>query len=315
MRKVIIVYLNRYFLNEGIILCMMKKNYFLTFLKGMLVGVCDLIPGISGGTILFITGIYERFIDGLKNGGIFIKELIKLISRKNSPSFKKILRLLDFELFIPLILGIWLVYAFGSKIVLDLIGAYPAQVYSFFIGMVFASAYVVFKHIKSRRTKEAIFGIIGFGLGILISSFTKTSGSVFSLWYVLILGFVSICAMILPGISGSYILLVLGGYEFMLGVLHDIIHKWHYALAFAIGSVIGLLTFSKLIAWLLKKHHSMTLSVLTGLMLGAIIGPLKQTLGKIPNTGVLIPSIVLLFIGIASVIVIDYFARDSKELE
>jgi len=293
----------------------MKENYFLTFLKGMLVGACDLIPGISGGTILFITGIYERFINGLKNVGVFVIELTRLISGRNINSFRKILRLLDFKLFIPLILGIWLVFAFGSKIILDLLGAYPAQVYSFFIGMVFASAYVVFKHIKSRTYIEAIFGVIGFGLGLLISSFTKTSGSSFSLWYILLLGFVSICAMILPGISGSYILLVLGGYEFMLGVIQDIIHKWNYALVFVIGSIIGLLTFSKLLSWLLKKYHSITLSVLTGLMLGAIIGPVRQTLGKIPNIGVLILSIVLLLVGIASVILIDHFARDSKELE
>lgn len=291
-----------------------KENYFLTFLKGILVGICDLIPGISGGTILFISGIYERFIDGLKNVGIFFIELFRLINGKSVHSFKKILTFLDFKLFVPLIIGIWVAFLFGSKLMASLISTYPAQVYSFFIGMVFASAYVIFGHIKSRTLKEVLWGIAGFLLGILISSLAKSSVTNFSIWYLMFLGFVSICAMVLPGISGAYILLILGGYEFIIDVLQDIIHKWPYFLEFAFGSILGLLTFSKFLSWLLKKYHSITLSVLTGLMLGAVIGQVKSTIAKIPNTSVLIISIAILLIGIASVVVMEYAVRKDGEL-
>lgn len=284
----------------------MKENYLLTFLKGILMGIADVIPGVSGGTIAFITGIYDRLIYGIKDVGTYIAEIPKHLKKKKlfSSFFK-----LDFPLFIPLFLGIGLSFIIGSQVMSGLMDKYPAQVYSFFIGLIIASAIVIFKKIKSHKTSEIIFGILGFGLGLFISLMPVASeaGNP-SMIFLFFLGMIAICAMILPGISGAYIVLMFGQLKFMYDSIGNIFVMWPYLLVFGIGAVIGILLFSRVLSYLLKNYHSATLYALTGIMLGALIGPVKIA-SKSANKNSILISVVLLIVGFALVMLLERHAK------
>lgn len=283
-------------------------EWLFTFLKGLLVGVSDLIPGVSGGTIIFITGIYERFIHGLANVGKFFKEFFMKLIGKRKETHKKIFSLLDFALFLPLVLGIWLVYTVGSKYILMLISAFPAEVYSFFIGLIIASAYFVYKGIDHIGLKQIIFGVVGLALGILVANAAFASGHQPGFVEVFVLGMIAITAMILPGISGSYMLLIFGQYEYFLGVLSNIFGRFEEFLIFAAGSVAGILLFSKILSWLLDKHRAATLSLLVGLMVGAASGPGKIVIADLTSVWVIVFSIIFLLIGMFSVHLLEKYS-------
>lgn len=295
----------------------MKRNESLTaivfmFLRGLLVGLCDLVPGVSGGTILFITGVYERFINGLKDVGVFLKEFLLKLIGKNKSSFKQIFKRIDFALFLPLIIAIWGVMLIGSGIILNIMNTFPSQTYAFFVGLILASTFLMYKEIGKKNVNAILFVIIGIWVGFMVSTL-KTDPSMSASYPMIVLtGAISICAMVLPGISGSYLMIVLGKYEFMLGVLNNLSEKWTYAIAFGIGGIIGLLTFSRVLSWLLKKYRSSTLSFLTGLMFGAMYGPAKLAINAAGTTDIVIYSSIFFVVGAAIVILIDRIANHKK---
>jgi putative membrane protein len=285
----------------------MKENYFLTFLKGILMGMADVIPGVSGGTIAFITGIYDRLIFGIKDVGNFIAQIPN--SLKKRKLFSNLFKL-DFSLFIPLVLGIGLSFIVGSQIMSGLMDKYPARIYSFFIGMIIASAIIIFRKIKTHRFLEIVAGILGFGLGLFISLMPVSTGTQTpSMIFLFFLGMLAICAMILPGISGAYIVLMFGQLKFMYDAIGNIFVMWPYLLVFVVGAVIGILLFSRVLSFLLKHHHSGTLYALTGIMVGALTGPVKLVTGSI-NKSSIVFSLLLFVAGIVIVLLIEKYAKN-----
>jgi putative membrane protein len=251
------------------------KDSISIFLKGILMGICDLIPGISGGTIAFITGIYQRLINAVKSFSIkLIPETYNYI-KKGDKTILKSIKKLDLIFLTTLILGIITAIVIGSHLIKYLLNNYFVYTITFFIGLILASSINIFKEIKNHKISNIIFGIIGLIIGILLGIIIPVTLNP-SLTYIFISGFIAISAMFLPGISGSFILLILGVYEFMINVLHNIIDKIYYFFAFIFGGILGALTISKFVSYLFEKDKPKTLYFLLGLVLGCLSIPLRN---------------------------------------
>ena len=246
------------------------KMYFNLFLKGIAMGVANVIPGVSGGTIALITGIYEELIDSLKS---FDKKALKYIL-----SFK-INEFIDYTnlYFIIAVFGGSIFSVFSiANLFKFLFSNYPLYIWSFFFGLIIASIFFVGKRIN-KWNKSSVIALI---LGIIIAlSFTHISPASENnnLFFVFFCGIIGISGMMLPGLSGSFILILLGNYELLLvkavADLNIIILS-----VFFLGSLFGLLSFSHLLSWLLKKYKDQTLAILTGFIAGSltIIWPWKE---------------------------------------
>lgn len=306
-----------------------KKYYSLT-LKGLAMGAADVVPGVSGGTIAFISGIYEELINSIKSIDL---QAFKLLFSKGIPSFWE--KINGWFLFF-LLLGIGISIVSLSKLILYLLENYPAMLWSFFFGLVIASAIYVGTTIKKWNIK-LIAGVIGgTALAYFITIATPSQGPT-ELWFVFITGSIAICAMILPGISGSFIMLLMGMYEFILDALTSL--KISVILTFMAGAAIGIISFSHLLSWMLKKYHDLTIAILTGFMLGSLnkVWPWKQVLEtriihgeeKIIKESNVLPAtytqltgnpdylwqcITLMLFGLISIYSIEYLAGRKKKL-
>ncbi len=246
------------------------KDYALISLKGMAMGAADIIPGVSGGTIALITGIYQEFIDAIKSFSSVIPVL------KNE-GFKGAWKHVNAPFLLALFLGIGLSLISLVKVVKYCLEFYPIFLWSFFFGLIIASTYYVAKTVN----KWSITSFIGLILGtILVYYLTSISPSETSQSYlfVFVSGMLAICAMILPGISGAFILVLLGKYKFIIASLSEF--KLDVIAFFGAGCLIGILSFSHLLSYLLKKQFNLTIAVLSGFMIGSLnkIWPWKHTL-------------------------------------
>ncbi len=240
---------------------MIIKNHLVIFLKGMAMGVSDLIPGISGGTVALLLGIYKNLINSLKS---INKDTLHYILTLNH---KKLSEQLNLKFLIPVVFGILTSIIFFSNIISFLIVEYKILLFSFFFSLIFFSSIKIIYSLKPCSFNNYLIIILGFAFGFFISLLNpiNTSDSLLSIFFS---GFIAISAMLLPGISGSYILLILGKYEFMLESISNlyIIN----ILIFSFGALIGILSFSKIIYWLLDNYYNTTIFFLSGVMLGAL---------------------------------------------
>lgn len=243
----------------------------LLFLKGMGMGSADIVPGVSGGSIALITKIYEELLSSINS---FDLDALKLLAKFDIVAFWKHV---NASFLLTLFLGILTsIFAF-SKAITFLIDSYPIPLWSFFCGLILISAIIILRDIKRWN----IIAILMFPIGVVIAYFITELPMISSpnnIWFTFISGAIAICAMILPGISGSFLLLILGKYEY---ILHAVNEKNFVVLAiFALGCITGLLLFSRLISWFLKNYHAITLSFLSGFMIGSInkIWPWKKIL-------------------------------------
>lgn len=252
------------------------KDKVLIYLKGFLMGICDIIPGISGGTIAFITGIYVRLINAVKGFSLkLVYDILTYPIHRKSDSLKEDVKKLDLVFLTTLLLGIASALLLASRVIKFLMEEYYAYTISFFIGLILASSITIFEHIEDHSTKNIMFCVLGFILGVISSMLVPLTVTP-SLGYVFLGGFCAINAMFLPGISGAFILLIMGLYEFMVGVLNDIRHNIAYFLVFAAGAALGAFTISRIISFLFKRYRCRTLYVLLGLVIGALGTPIKR---------------------------------------
>ncbi|RLD72518.1 MAG: DUF368 domain-containing protein [Bacteroidetes bacterium] len=263
----------------------MKKNaarYLSLVLKGMGMGAADVVPGVSGGTIAFITGIYEELINSIK--GINLKA-IKLFFTGRWISFWK---QINGNFLLAVFAGIAISVLSLAKVLEYLLENKPILIWSFFFGLVLASSYVVSRKITRWQYPKVIALVAGIGIAFYITSVTPTTTTDAS-WFVILSGGLASCAMILPGISGSFILLLLGKYSFALHAVNERIIL--DLLLLGVGAVTGLILFANLLSWLLKKYHDITIAVLVGFMIGSLnkIWPWKETVKSIIVEGELRP--------------------------
>jgi len=241
------------------------------FLKGMAMGAADVVPGVSGGSIALITGIYEKLLDSINAIDLHAFKLLK------SGKFLLFWRKINGTFLLSLVLGIFTSLVSLANLLIYLIRVHPIPVWSFFCGLILISALLILRDIK-RWTAIAFLALpLGIGLAYFITDLTPIS-SPNNPFVIFVSGMIAICAMILPGISGSFLLLILGKYEF---ILHALTERDMVILGiFGLGCILGLLSFSRLISWLLKKYHAITIALLSGFMLGSInkIWPWKKVL-------------------------------------
>lgn len=274
------------------------REMFYIFLRGLFMGSADIVPGVSGGTIALITGIYERLVYAIsKIKFSFIKPLFKA----NFTEFKeKLLDEIDFELFIPLALGIGIAFITLAKVISYLLDTYTAYTFSFFLGLILASAYILYTKLEEFNIKLVIITVIGIILSYIFVGLNPIAAN-HSLIVIFISGLIAICAMILPGISGSFLLLLLGQYQYMLNALNS--RNILEIVVFCIGALIGILGFSKILNYLLEKHESTTMAFLIGIMVGTLRLPIMEITTSIKGSW--IPCIILAVISFALIFVLE----------
>jgi len=305
-------------------------DYLILSLKGMAMGAADVVPGVSGGTIAFISGIYEELIDTLNNINFSLlkhlkQEGIKSTWKKANGSF-----------LIALLSGVFVSVISLAKGVEWLLEHQPILLWAFFFGLVLASIIYVGKQIKTTPSDIKLFlaMTIGAVVAYLITTLNPAETSDTNL-FLFFAGALAICAMILPGISGAFILVIIGAYSPVLEALNN--RDIKTILIIGAGAVIGLLSFSKLLKWLFEKYHRLTLAVITGFMIGSLnkIWPWKETLTFRTNSkGVQVPlneesispfnfdgdpqllqAITLMVFGILIILILEKISAKKKPIE
>jgi putative membrane protein len=252
----------------------LKKASILS-LKGLCMGSADVIPGVSGGTIALITGIYEELILALKSiDTTWVKKILNF-------DLKGALAHLHIRFLLSLFVGIGIAIISLARLMNYLLQHYPVFTWSLFFGLIAASILVVSRRVKNWSGRAGI----SFVAGIVVAAFIVNLIPVATpdaLWFIFLCGVIAICAMILPGISGAFILLILGKYEFITATLKNPFLTQHLMIivVFCLGCLIGLLSFARLLNYMLKNFHQLTMAFLTGLMVGSMpkIWPWKEIL-------------------------------------
>ncbi|MFT6367610.1 MAG: putative membrane protein [Bacteroidia bacterium] len=241
------------------------------FLRGLMMGAADIVPGVSGGTVAFITGIYSRLLGSIR---AFDLQCLKLVFQRD---VKKAWQHVDGSFLTALLLGIATSILTLARLVSWLLEQYPMPLWASFFGLILASALVLLRQVKTWSVLRFLNLAVGVAIAVFIAlsplvAFDPTVAMIF------LSGFLAICAMILPGISGSFILVLLGMYGTVLSALKSF--DLLFILVFAIGAAAGLMCFSRVLHWLLSRFHESTMALLTGFLFGslAVVWPWKQVL-------------------------------------
>lgn len=265
------------------------KDRILLFLKGLAMGAADIVPGVSGGTIAFISGIYEELLNSIKS--VDLEALKLLISFQLNAFWQKI----NGNFLATLLLGIATSVLFIVDLIVYLLANHPIWLWAFFFGLIIASAWLVAKQVKKWSVGAVISFIVGTAIAYYITTIQTPAADSASLPYIFLCGTIAICAMILPGISGSFILLLMGAYETVIGTLKSlkdavlqfdfdtIKEKLLIVVTFAIGCLVGLIAFSRVLTWLFKHFHDLLVAALIGFLLGSLnkIWPWKTVIQEL----------------------------------
>ena len=245
-------------------------KYFGIGIKGACMGAADVIPGVSGGTIAFIMGIYDEFVGSIAR---IDAEALKLLFGGRIRDFWKHI---NGGFLLSLVVGIGTSVLLLAGLMQMLLTDYPIQTWAFFFGLIVASSIFILRGISGWKAKEAVLLISGGILGAVVCTLSPTQ-TPDALWFIFLSGATAICAMILPGISGSFILLILGKYQYIMGCISDLTtgvdfgHNLLILAVFLTGAVFGILSFSKFLHWLLARWNKETLIVLAGFIIGSLV--------------------------------------------
>tara|TARA_Y100000589_G_scaffold332102_1_gene389289 strand:- start:5116 stop:6042 length:927 start_codon:yes stop_codon:yes gene_type:complete len=240
------------------------KEYFMLFIKGVGMGAANVIPGVSGGTIALVTGIYEELILSLKS---FNLKAIKLVF---SGKFKEFSKHINLNFLIAVFFGVAISIVSLAKLLEYLFHQNELLVWSFFFGLILASIFFVGKMVKTWNIASILSLIIGVAIAVGIA-FLKPSSENTDLWYLIICGIVAVASMILPGLSGSYVLILMGNYKLiMLTSVSDPLNNLNVLIPVFLGAVLGFLILSHGIAFVLKRFYDATISLLTGFVIGSL---------------------------------------------
>ena len=298
------------------------KKYIIYLLKGMAVGLANIIPGVSGGTIALITGIFERLINSIKSFGI---GTLKLFLRGK---FKEFAKVTDLYFLVTLFGGVITAIVLLAKIFDFLFTQYPVYIWSFFFGLILASVYFVGNTVEKWKPTVILSFILGTIIAIMFTFLTPATQND-NFFYLILCGVVAVCSMILPGLSGSFVLILMGNYQL---VAIDAINNRDLDILFPviIGAIGGLVAFSHLLSWVFSKYKDQTIAILTGFILGSLgmIWPWKTPINEIfgdkvkvigydyfwPDLNMeFLIAIVIILIGIISIWIMEKSARDIEQ--
>ena len=255
------------------------KEYAGLTLRGLCMGASDIVPGVSGGTMAFILGIYEELINSIKTLGD--KEFLLTVG---TFKIKKALQIFNWEFLVAVALGILIAIATLAGLLESLLHNQPVYIWSFFFGLVLASAFVVSKRIKRWGVGTFLLLLAGAAFGYVLVGIVPLR-TPDTWWFWLLTGAIVSCALILPGISGAFLLVLLGKYLDVLAAVNAVLDgdfsQVPTLVFLALGAAIGLITISQILSWLFKQYHDFTIALLIGLMLGSLrkIWPWKQDIG------------------------------------
>jgi len=260
------------------------KEYIVIGLKGMAMGAADVVPGVSGGTIAFISGIYEELLESISNVNF------KLLKTLKSDGIKAAWKQVNGSFLLALFIGIFISIISLAKTIKWLLENEPILLWSFFFGLVLASIIYIGKQISKWNILAVLILIIGTFVAYYVTTLNPLVTENSSLLFMFLAGSIAICAMILPGISGAFIMVLLGAYKPILSALNDRDYKTIATVFF--GAVVGLLAFSKILKWMFANYKNYTLAVLSGFIIGSLnkIWPWKETLTwRINSHGLEVP--------------------------
>ena len=292
--------------------------------KGFLIGAANVIPGVSGSTIALILGVFERLIKAINGFSIkLVSSLFGFLFRpkENKEGFFENVKLIDLGFLVPLGVGVLLSIFLLSSIIPDAMDRFPIQSYALFAGLIIGSTTLLFpKIMEHKKPKQSIAMIfLSFVLGVLICYVLvgleqiSASHSYIMLFFA---GFLAIAGMILPGISGSFILLILGQYQFFFESLHMIKERFFEILFFGIGVLLGLKTTALAIGFLLKRYKPHTLAFLTGLMIGSLRLTYDKIIGALTGStailGMIVMAIVFCIFGFFVVVISEKLAKRAR---
>ncbi|MCF6319249.1 MAG: DUF368 domain-containing protein [Proteobacteria bacterium] len=238
------------------------KNKLIIAAKGIAMGAADVVPGVSGGTIALLTGIYPRLINAIT--GLNLKSIRSIFKG----DIKGFWQAIDGAFVLPLLIGIALAFALLAHPIKYAISNHPIPTWSFFFGLIIAAAILIVQHIPHKKSTQYLWLIPGIAIGLWMGSMDSIPFPSNQL-AILFAGMLAICAMILPGISGSFILVLLGMYETLLTAVKDL--EFSVLLIFITGAIIGLVLFSRVLKWILARFYNITLFFLSGLMMGSLV--------------------------------------------
>lgn len=239
------------------------KKDIINTLKGFGIGAANVVPGVSGGTIALLTGIYQRLIDAINS--LSEKETWKKLL---SGDFKGFFKQIDGRFLTSLAVGILISIFSLAKLMEYLIAYHPIQTWAFFFGLIIASSVYMFFEIKNWKASDCIWAVFGAILGVVVCTLSPTN-TPDDLWFIFICGAIAICTMILPGISGSFVLVILDKYEYIMRAVSEL--NIPVLAVFAFGCVVGIVAFAKFLHWLLGKCERQTMLVLLGFVIGSLV--------------------------------------------
>ena len=246
------------------------KDYLMVGVKGACMGAADVIPGVSGGTIAFITGIYDEFVGSIARVD---SEAVRLLFKGRIGEFWKHI---NGTFLLSVIAGIGVSVVSLAGLMQMLLSDYPVQTWAFFFGLIVASSIFILRGISGWKALYGGLLALGVVLGVTVCTLSPTQ-TPDALWFIFISGAIAICAMILPGISGSFILLILGKYQYIMGAISGLTTGENFSqnlviiAVFLVGAVFGILSFSKFLHWLLARWNKETLIVLAGFIIGSLV--------------------------------------------
>ncbi|MBE0639271.1 MAG: DUF368 domain-containing protein [Bacteroidales bacterium] len=254
-------------------------KYLILVLKGMGMGAANVIPGVSGGTIALITGILERLINAIKS---FNLTAIQLLFKGR---FSDLAKHIDLAFLVSVFLGVGIAILSLARLFEFLFAHYPVYIWSYFFGLILASVFFVGRTVSKWGLSVILIFIIGVSLAILLSLLTPAAEND-NVFYLFLCGIIAACSMILPGISGSFVLVLMGNYELvMINAINEM--KLVILIPVVAGAGFGLIAFSYVLAWIFKKFRNHTIAVLTGFIFGSlgIIWPWKNSIYKVSSAG------------------------------
>ena len=273
------------------------------FFCGILMGIADAIPGISGGTIALLLGIYEELIGSISNFNINLFQNLK------KKGIKYCWNKINGNFLLSLISGVLLSLVSFVKIFSILIQKYPLFIWSFFLGLILATLFVINRNIKKWNIVNFILIFIFAFLTILLSIINPNISENINLFYILICGIIASSAMILPGISGSLILVILGVYTLIINALNNL--EYNIILVFLIGCLIGIINFSKIIKWLFHNYRDYTFSIMLGLVIGSIytVWPWRKSFTDDVTNEYIFLSVIITIIGFAVIYTLEKISK------
>jgi putative membrane protein len=243
---------------------MKVKSLAADFVRGALIGTAEVIPGVSGGTIALVVGLYDRLISSAANA---IKAIAALVSLKPTHA-RASLRQVEFTMLVPLAIGMVAALVAGSATIEPLLETEPELMRGLFAGMIMASLVVPIRLVSQWRIASGVMVFFGFVAAFALTSLERLPAAQPQLIWVFAAAALAVCALVLPGVSGSFLLLAMGMYQPTIAAVND--RDLGYLGVFALGAIAGMATFALLLQWLLTKYHDGTMALMTGLMLGSL---------------------------------------------